>query len=192
MSIEVKVPRLPNPLPTPRWCPGTRPPATRSSATRIWRTWRPTRWCSKSRRRSGACSANCGSRAGATVTSGQLLAMLEPAAEGEAPRPHRRPRRRRARGHGAHGCRHQSVVPRPAAPLAGAPARPGPLPAGPWPRRGIDAAAIQGTGRDGRILKADVAASAAPAQPPAAGAGRRPLRRRQWWRPAGAPNAAWR
>jgi 2-oxoglutarate dehydrogenase E2 component (dihydrolipoamide succinyltransferase) len=96
-------------------------------------------------------------KGGATVTSGQLLAMLEPAAEGEAVK----------------------AAPPTEAPAAAAPP-PGETAAradksagktGPAARRalreqGLDAASIRGTGRDGRILKADVVQAAAPAGAP--------------------------
>ena len=45
----------PSPSPTPPSPPGTRRPATRSSATRTWSTSKPTRSCSKCPRRSTAC-----------------------------------------------------------------------------------------------------------------------------------------
>jgi 2-oxoglutarate dehydrogenase E2 component (dihydrolipoamide succinyltransferase) len=100
-------------------------------------------------------------KGGATVTSGQLLAMLEPAAEGEVAK----------------------AAPAPAAAATAAPAAVAPVAAvagrsagktGPAARRvleekGIDPATVQGTGRDGRILKADVlqaTASAPPARMP--------------------------
>ncbi len=98
-------------------------------------------------------------KGGATVTSGQLLAMLDPAAEGEV------------------------VKAVPAAAAVAAPATVAPVAAvagrsagktGPAARRvleekGIDPASIRGTGRDGRILKTDVLqALGPPASPPPA------------------------
>ena len=46
---------FPNPFPTRPSRPGTRRPAKRSSATKTCWTWRPTRSCSRSPRRSTAC-----------------------------------------------------------------------------------------------------------------------------------------
>ncbi len=93
-------------------------------------------------------------KGGATVTSGQLLASLEPSAEGEAAK----------------------AAPPTAAPAAAVPtakeavAAPGRSAGktGPAVRRalaekGLEAASVQGTGRDGRILKSDVVQAGAPA-----------------------------
>jgi 2-oxoglutarate dehydrogenase E2 component (dihydrolipoamide succinyltransferase) len=100
-------------------------------------------------------------KGGATVTSGQLLAMLEPAAEGEAAK-----------------AAPPTGVPAAAAPApgetatrAGQSARKSAGKTGPAARRalreqGLDAASIQGTGRDGRILKSDVVQAAEPAGAP--------------------------
>jgi len=98
-------------------------------------------------------------KGGATVTSGQLLAMLEPAAGGEAAKPA--------------PAAVPVVAPAAVAPVAAAGRSAGK--AGPAARRvleekGIDPASVRGSGRDGRILKADVlqAAAASPVAPPPA------------------------
>ena len=100
-------------------------------------------------------------KGGATVTSGQLLAMLEPAAEGEAAK-----------------AASPTEIPAAAAPAPGrTAARSGPSAGktGPAARRalreqGLDAASIRGTGRDGRILKSDVLQAAGPAGTPGSAA----------------------
>jgi 2-oxoglutarate dehydrogenase E2 component (dihydrolipoamide succinyltransferase) len=96
-------------------------------------------------------------KGGATVTSGQLLAMLDPAGEGEVVKAAPAPPPAAA------------ATPAAVAPLAAATGRSAGK-TGPAARRvleenGIDPATVRGTGRDGRILKADVlhATAAAPA-----------------------------
>ena len=110
---------------------------------------------------------------GATVISGQLLATLEPAPVGEAP----------ARA----GVQAEPKAAPPAPPVVAIAGRSEGRSAGktgPGARRalaekGLDAGAVQGSGRDGRILKADVAGvvAAAPSPPVAAGPGGRTERR---------------
>jgi len=102
-------------------------------------------------------------KGGATVTSGQLLAMLEPAGEGEVAQA--APAKPAAAAVAA-------PVAAPVAALAGRSAgKTGPAARRALEEKGIDPATVRGTGRDGRILKADVlqATAAAPvAAPPAA------------------------
>ena len=74
-----------------RSSPGTRSPARRSAATRISPISRPTRSCSRCRRPSTACSSRSSTADGAVVTSGQVLALLEPGGGGVAGRRGRKP-----------------------------------------------------------------------------------------------------
>jgi 2-oxoglutarate dehydrogenase E2 component (dihydrolipoamide succinyltransferase) len=94
-------------------------------------------------------------KGGATVTSGQLLAMLEPAAEGDAPAAAAAPAAAEA----------PASAPAPAAAPVAPPGRSagktGPAARRALEEKGLDPAAVQGTGKDGRILKSDVAAAAA-------------------------------
>jgi 2-oxoglutarate dehydrogenase E2 component (dihydrolipoamide succinyltransferase) len=84
---------------------------------------------------------------GTTVTSGQLLAMLEPAAEGAA-------------------------APAPAAPkvakaaVAATPAKTGPAARRALQEKGLEPTAVQGSGRDGRITKQDVVQAGGPVTAP--------------------------
>ncbi len=101
-------------------------------------------------------------KGGATVTSGQLLAILDPAAEGQV------------------AAVLNKLAP---APVAAAPGKStgktGPAARRVLQEKGIDPATIQGTGRDGRILKSDVlqAPSPAPAAAPIIAPGGRTERR---------------
>ncbi len=108
-------------------------------------------------------------KGGATVTSGQLLASLEPSADGEAAKP-------------------PPPASPPAPPSATKETGAGPGPGrsagktGPAARRalddkGLDAASIHGTGRDGRILKSDVVQAGAPASSARAPAAAEPVPR---------------
>jgi len=81
-------------------------------------------------------------KGGATVTSGQLLAVLEPAADGEA-----------AKDKPAEAV---AVPNDTAAPSGSAVGKTGPAARRALREKGLDAASIQGTGRGGRILKSDV------------------------------------
>jgi len=98
---------------------------------------------------------------GATVTSGELLAILE---EGEA-----------QPGGTAAAAPPAAASPPPAQPPPAAPAAPAGGRTGPAARRaaaeaGVDLAGVTGSGRDGRILKSDVVAARGAAQAPVAAA----------------------
>ncbi|MEQ1801676.1 MAG: 2-oxoglutarate dehydrogenase complex dihydrolipoyllysine-residue succinyltransferase [Gammaproteobacteria bacterium] len=98
-------------------------------------------------------------KGGATVTSGQLLAMLDPAADGDVAKP---------------ASAAVAAAPAPAAavaPIAAVAGRSagktGPAARRVLEEKGIDPATVRGTGRDGRILKSDVLqATPAPAVNP--------------------------
>jgi 2-oxoglutarate dehydrogenase E2 component (dihydrolipoamide succinyltransferase) len=107
-------------------------------------------------------------KGGATVTSGELLALLDPAAEGEvavAPAPAAAPPVAPV----------TALKPAPAVAAAAAPARSvgktGPAARRALQEKGIDPATIQGSGPDGRILKSDVVQAPAAAPSPALAAG---------------------
>ncbi|MEO7385894.1 MAG: 2-oxoglutarate dehydrogenase complex dihydrolipoyllysine-residue succinyltransferase [Gammaproteobacteria bacterium] len=100
-------------------------------------------------------------KGGTTVTSGQLLAMLDPVADGESPQP----------STAAAASAPPAATTAPSAPT-GEPAGRSAGKTGPAARRaleetGVDPATVRGTGRDGRILKSDVVpAAATPAAAP--------------------------
>jgi 2-oxoglutarate dehydrogenase E2 component (dihydrolipoamide succinyltransferase) len=98
-------------------------------------------------------------KGGATVTSGQLLAMLDPVAEGEVAKAAPSPVPAAAPPPAA-------VAVAPVAAVNGRSAgKTGPAARRALEEKGIDPAAVRGTGRDGRILKADVLQATAPAAP---------------------------
>ncbi len=87
-------------------------------------------------------------KSGATVTSGQLLAILDPAAEAEAAKAPDVP---------------VAPVAAPVTAVGGRSAgKTGPAARRVLQEKGVDPATIQGTGRDGRILKSDVLQAATP------------------------------
>jgi len=99
-------------------------------------------------------------KGGATVTSGQLLAMLDPVAEGEAAKAALPP---------VPAVAAAPAAVAPAAAVAGRSAgKTGPAARRVLEEKGIDPATVRGTGRDGRILKTDVLQATAPASAPAA------------------------
>ena len=166
MSIEVKVPQLPESVADATLVAWHKSRATSSSATRTWSTSRPTRWCSKCRRRSAGVMRELRVQDGATVTSGQLLALLEegcraaPAAQGraEAPPPLRGAGGRSAQAALAEGRRAgEKLAPSRAAPGRGAQAR-----------RRHDPAAAAVTAASPRATCCTHLAAAAPASAPAA------------------------
>ncbi|MBL8202301.1 MAG: 2-oxoglutarate dehydrogenase complex dihydrolipoyllysine-residue succinyltransferase [Chromatiales bacterium] len=108
-------------------------------------------------------------KGGSTVTSGQLLAMLDPAAEGEVAKAAAAP--------AAGAVQAPAAVVVPVAAAAGRSAgKTGPAARRVLEEKGIDPATVRGTGRDGRILKSDVLQATAAATPasPAPAAARAP------------------
>ncbi|MBV7482051.1 2-oxoglutarate dehydrogenase complex dihydrolipoyllysine-residue succinyltransferase [Bordetella sp. BOR01] len=105
---------------------------------------------------------------GSTVTSGQLIAKIDTAAKAEAAAPAEAPKAEAPKAEKAEKAAEKAA----AAPASASSASAGvasPAAAKILSEKGVDAAAVAGTGRDGRVTKADAqAASAAPAKAAAA------------------------
>ncbi len=116
-------------------------------------------------------------KGGATVTSGQLLAVLEPAAEGESAAAPAKVAKTAKVSAAPVGAAVAPPVPPPVVGTGRSAGKSGPAARRALQEKGIDPATVQGSGPDGRILKSDV--TGAPAKPvePVLSSGGRPERR---------------
>ena len=172
----------------PRWLPGTSSRATPSAATRISPTSRPTRSCSKCRRPLNGVIREIRIQSGTTVTSGQVLAVIEErcAAQPRGCRSREASRRDRR----ASGCATAAAEDASEAAGEGRGRKLSPSVRRLVEENKLDPGAIAGSGKDGRLTKSDVVDSWASSP---TGVRRLPRRRVGVARPgraAGGPAAA--